>query len=347
MKPPRQRSPDRSSSNNRPAGITVCVVTDGFSTWVDDVLDAIHRELDESTGDVVHVVKMGDPRRAGPNYRRLRSPEMAKRDQAEEAAYQKRSKAAGGDDYLIRELNDELAKEFGVSCRPALIIAFSPIDKVVVRIPRALGDTAELRRRFGEILVEELRADKIRPLAPKADFSNPIARQRVATHAQSLERMLAALVSASEEDVDPARGACEVSAPVVVAIAFTQTGRRELAEQDYRSLRESAKTLDVFADERTREVWKHGQQVTPPPRATWFRLLRAAVTSRRRFDPEDSEFYEDLGDPRQAFQRARAGIDLKTAAGGWTLFKTEMILGNAKYRYAPDSDAKFALVFLP
>ena len=80
-------------------------------------------------------------------------------------------------------------------------------------------------------------------------------------------------------------------------------------------------------------------------------MIRAAVETRGYFDPAVTGPAEEQESGKQTFQRARQAIDLKGATAGgattWRLFKTAIDDKHATYRFEPDPDCRFALIFLP
>lgn len=130
---------------------------------------------------------------------------------------------------------------------------------------------------------------------------------------------------------------------------LTRAGWRSLTEKEYRDLLGEADRYAIFADERTRAVFKtEGRQrkETRDNQPSFFRMLRKAAESSGRFDPNVNGLTEEQASGKQIFQRARKAIDFKRR-NRWALFKTETVDNHAEYVFQPDSDVEFALIFLP
>jgi len=135
-----------------------------------------------------------------------------------------------------------------------------------------------------------------------------------------------------------------------VARVRTQDGWQDLDEAEYRRLIETAQEYDILADEKARVVWKHGRR-EDGIRASYFRMVRAAVEKTGRFDPGVDGPDDDQESDKQTFQRARKALDVKYRADDgttqWRLFKSLKFDKHTEYLFQPDPDCRFALIFLP
>ena len=140
-----------------------------------------------------------------------------------------------------------------------------------------------------------------------------------------------------------------VSGPPVARVR-TQDGWEDLDEPGYRRLVEAADEYDIVADEKARVVWKHGRS-EDGIRASYFRMIRAAVERTGRFDPGVDGPDDDQESGKQIFQRARQAIDVKYRADDgttqWRLFKSVKFDKHTEYLFQPDPGCCFALIFLP
>lgn len=113
------------------------------------------------------------------------------------------------------------------------------------------------------------------------------------------------------------------------------------------ALREEASRYDVFADELQRSIIKPNTnaKIEQIP-SSYFGVIRAAVTSVGRYDPNVSG--PDLTSSKQIFQRARAKFDVKRGASAWSIFQSvQHENGYAVYSFDPRPGVTFAYVFLP
>jgi len=153
----------------------------------------------------------------------------------------------------------------------------------------------------------------------------------------------------------PARGdQGELTARNAHCFAVTHDDRRYLDESAYRQLMAAAGDYHVFADGLTHEVRKkQGKKIirTTDIPASYFQVLRAVVDKRGYFDPAYDDPDPERFSGRQILQRARKTVDIKyrDAKGKmtWRLFKTSKPANRAVYRFDPDADFPFALIFLP
>ena len=153
-------------------------------------------------------------------------------------------------------------------------------------------------------------------------------------------------------DDRPVAGTASSLAGEIVARAIICDGDgkprwQDLDENERQALREEAPRYDVFADELQRSIIKpctdaKAEQVP----SSYFSVIRAAVTSVGRYDPNVSG--PDLTSSKQIFQRARAKFDVKVGASTWSIFQSvQHENGYAVYSFAPRHGVKFAYVFLP
>ncbi len=142
----------------------------------------------------------------------------------------------------------------------------------------------------------------------------------------------------------------------VYADALTHRGWEQLDEAGYRRLVDHADEYEIFADERTRTVWKREAGRKAPGRRmgireSYFHLIREAAEAVARFDPIDDPRHEEQAAVKQTFQRARQVFDRKcrdeAGAASWRLFKSAKSEDRVVYLFRPDPDCKFALLFLP
>jgi hypothetical protein len=144
---------------------------------------------------------------------------------------------------------------------------------------------------------------------------------------------------------------CEIMAQAVVSDGSGRHRWVDLDEQGYNQLVAAAKEYEIFADELTRMVRHARKRSGNPIRASYFYVLRACTEKHGFFDPVADERFDQLNDPKQTFVRARQAIDAKVIRGDgkedWMLFKTCMVDKSARYRFAPEPTARFALIFQP
>lgn len=142
----------------------------------------------------------------------------------------------------------------------------------------------------------------------------------------------------------------------VHATVRTQRGREDLDEAGYKRLLEAAGDYEIFADERSRTVTKRTAGGEKPEhksdvQAGYFQMIHAAVEKTGYFDPAIDAPDEDMVSGKQIFQRARKAIDVKYRAPSgtmtWRLLKSAKVENRTVYRFQPDPDCKFALIFLP
>jgi hypothetical protein len=131
----------------------------------------------------------------------------------------------------------------------------------------------------------------------------------------------------------------------VFAEVLTATGWRSLTKAEYHDLVAGADGYAIFADEHTRTAVKAEgghRKKTDNILPSFFRILQRGAEASGRFDPN----LDEQDSSKQIFQRARKVIDIRRK-GGWVLFKTEQVENHAEYRFQPDSEVEFALIFLP
>lgn len=139
--------------------------------------------------------------------------------------------------------------------------------------------------------------------------------------------------------------------PVVAARALVrERGRapawRKLDAPSYDRLAAAGADYLIFADELKRAVTKgvgRRRETIEKVRLSYFRAVRICIERGTGFDPIDDV---DAGVQKQTFQKARQTIDLR-AGGSWALIKTDMVDNHSVYRFAPDDDVTFALIFAP
>ena len=144
-----------------------------------------------------------------------------------------------------------------------------------------------------------------------------------------------------------------VAAAEVVAHGIFHDGPRDLTQSDYDAVVAAAESFDTLVDQRGRRVWKRARgkvRATARVNKTYFAVLREVVASRRPFDAvTDSVVLQDHGDAVQTFQRMRQALDLKKGprrTDDWCLIKSVRTAdGRVAYRFSPDPDVKFALIF--
>jgi len=80
-------------------------------------------------------------------------------------------------------------------------------------------------------------------------------------------------------------------------------------------------------------------------------MIRKAVEAQGYFDPNVDGPSEEHVAGKQTFQRARKVFDVKyVGADGkatWKLLKTEKVDNHSVYRFQPEPEITFALIFLP
>ena len=185
-----------------------------------------------------------------------------------------------------------------------------------------------------------------RPLTHRAVRHLTAYRHQAST---SPDEPLAAGTEQAGSDISP------VPEPIPFCVVVTHEGTVHLDEAGYRQLAESASDYEIFADERAASVTKRmpGQaekETLADIKASYFRIIRAAVEKRGYFDPAIEPPVESHVSGKQTFQRARQTIDIKASGNGsssWRLFKTKKPENHAVYHFQPEPDCKFALIFLP
>jgi hypothetical protein len=122
---------------------------------------------------------------------------------------------------------------------------------------------------------------------------------------------------------------------------------RDLDDLQYGELLAEARRYDVFADQRTRCIWKSGVIAHERVPESHFRTINAALLARAHYDPNIEG--PDKTSGKQIFQRARAEFDLKTGKkSGWRLFKSiQNEDEHVVYSFQPDAGLAFVFVFLP
>lgn len=140
----------------------------------------------------------------------------------------------------------------------------------------------------------------------------------------------------------------------VFAQVCTRGGWQNLDEAGYREFMGAADQYDIFADEHTKAVRKKVDK--PQPKRTrvpavYFQMLRKALETPGYYDPVTDQTHEDRLSAKQIFQRARQTVDIKVPGASrnaaWRLFKTEIVDKRSVYRFQPEPEVSFALIFLP
>ncbi len=153
-------------------------------------------------------------------------------------------------------------------------------------------------------------------------------------------------------DGRPVAGTASALAGEMVARAIICDGDgkpcwHDLDEHQRLTLRERASCYNVFADELQRAIISSNtdERIEQVP-SSYFSVIRAAVTSVGRYDPNING--PDLTSSKQIFQRARAKFDVKLGASTWSIFQSvQHEDGHTVYSFAPRPGVKFAYVFLP
>lgn len=143
-------------------------------------------------------------------------------------------------------------------------------------------------------------------------------------------------------------------APIVARVR-RHDGWTDLTETAYEALIRSADQYDIFANERTRTVVRRNgaqRERAEQVRSFAFRWVRAAAECPTDFDPAAADVGDDdPADAKATFQRARQALDIKhvdsDGKADWTLLKTRHVGKRAVYRFSPDPDTTFALIFIP
>ncbi len=144
------------------------------------------------------------------------------------------------------------------------------------------------------------------------------------------------------------------TAPSIVARALIRSGGgsaqwHDLEQAAYDRLVAIAGQYDIFANEMTMSVTKgrgRDRKQQTRVKASHFRMIRAAADHRSNFDPATDGPSEDGVSGKQIFQRARQAVDLGSG-NRWSLFKTDIADNQATYRFDPDANVTFALIFAP
>lgn len=119
---------------------------------------------------------------------------------------------------------------------------------------------------------------------------------------------------------------------------------RSLDDDQYQQLVDSSGEYMIFADQRQRQVTKHG--TAQKVRYTHFDSIFCALNRRGQYRPEVHS--PDMTSAKETFQRARQAFDPGSGKTGWRLFKTSRDDENrAIYLFEPDPGVSFAFVFLP
>jgi hypothetical protein len=140
----------------------------------------------------------------------------------------------------------------------------------------------------------------------------------------------------------------------IVAQVLDNTGWHELDEAGYQRLLEAVGDYEIFADERSKTIWrKVGGRAKRQEgiRASYFRILRAGVEKKGYFDPNIEAPDEEQISGKQIFRSARRAIDIKyknkDGKATWKLFKSVKVENHTEYQFQPDENLSFALIFLP
>lgn len=141
------------------------------------------------------------------------------------------------------------------------------------------------------------------------------------------------------------------AAAEIVAVGHFREGRRELTQREYDDLVARPGRFDVLIDQRGRRVWKKGQR-RPATRVnkTYFAVLREIVASKRPFDPNaDSTVLDERKEAAQTCRKMRQAVDVKKGTkrdDEWRMLKSVATDdGRVAYRFNPDADVSFAILF--
>lgn len=151
-------------------------------------------EFGESGGLTVWWRPIASTALADPIYKRLRSPELKRRDENDARKYRHYCERAGGEDNYARGEYLTLARRYGIreDQRPAIVLAPKPACGQVATLiisPAAL-ETAERRRALACFLCTELEEARVRQFAYDEVFdADSIARLQ--QHADSIGKFVA------------------------------------------------------------------------------------------------------------------------------------------------------------
>lgn len=266
-------------------------------------------ELGNAGGVNVWWRPIANPSLSDPIYRSLRSPELAKRDQANAREYLRLCKCAGSEASYQKGEYLELAREHGISHqqRPAIILVASPAAGKAVVLPIAPSalETAEQRRDLACFLYVELAESRMQQFAVDGVYSAESMKE-LQKHARKVSEAIAKTIAKGK----PVSARHWRTYLVQCGLEVREDPARHTVASAWR--RNGKLVLRTFTDGKVdgeAEFALVDGQLTKQARLVWLLLLK--WPSGIPFRQLAMDLYEDEFD---AAQRSGASLQMQTVA---------------------------------